>query len=69
MKEERHLITKIITQDFGISMHLKGGHYIEEAVILALQDSSIFVIQMYQTISEKTQQKCRQHRTHHTLCH
>ena len=27
------------------------------------------VIQMYQTISEKTQQKCRQHRTHHTLCH
>lgn len=24
---------------------------------------------MYQTISEKTQQKCRQHRTHHTLCH
>ena len=47
MKEERHLITKIITQDFGISMHLKGGHYIEEAVILALQDSSIFVMQMY----------------------
>lgn len=53
MKEERHLITKIITQDFGISMHLKGGHYIEEAVILALQDSSIFVMQMYQTIAEK----------------
>ena len=70
MKEvEKQLITKIITQDLGIFMHLKGGHYIEEAVTLALQDSSIFVMQMYQTISEKAQQKCRQHRTHHTLCH
>ena len=54
MKEvEKQLITKIITQDFGISMHLKGSHYIEEAAILALQDSSIFVMQMYQTIAEK----------------
>ena len=45
MKEvEKQLITKIITQDFGISMHLKGSHYIEEAAILALQDSSIFVM-------------------------
>lgn len=70
MKEvEKQRITKVITQDFGISMHLKGSHYIEEAVALALQDSSIFVMEMYQTISEKTQQKCRQHRTHHTLCH
>ena len=54
MKEvEKQLITKIITQDFGISMHLKGDHYIEEAAILALQDSSIFVMQMYQTIAER----------------
>ena len=54
MKEvEKQLITKIITQDFGISMHLKGGHYIEEAVTLALQDSSIFVMEMYQAIAEK----------------
>lgn len=54
MKEvEKQLITKIITQDLGIFMHLKGGHYIEEAVTLALQDSSIFVMQMYQTIAEK----------------
>ena len=45
MKEvEKQLITKVITQDFGISMHLKGGHYIEEAVALAFQDSSIFVM-------------------------
>ena len=42
MKEvEKQRITKVITQDFGISMHLKGSHYIEEAAILALQDSSI----------------------------
>jgi len=54
MKEvEKQRITKVITQDFGISMHLKGSHYIEEAVALALQDSSIFVMQMYQTIAEK----------------
>ena len=39
MKEvEKQRITKVITQDFGISMHLKGSHYIEEAVALALQD-------------------------------
>ena len=39
MKEvEKQLITKIITQDLGIFMHLKGGHYIEEAVTLALQE-------------------------------
>lgn len=30
MKEERQRITKIITQDFGISMRLKGNHYLEE---------------------------------------
>lgn len=54
MKEvEKQRIAKIITQDFGISMHLKGGHYIEEAVALALQDSSIFVMEIYQTIAEK----------------
>lgn len=54
MKEvEKQLITKIITQDFGISMHLKGGHYIEEAAILALQNPSIFVMEIYQTIAEK----------------
>ena len=47
MKEvEKQLITKIITQDFGISMHLKGGHYIEEAAILALQNPSIFVMEI-----------------------
>ena len=54
MKEvEKQLITKVITQDLGIPMRLKGSHYIEEAAILALQDSSIFVMQMYQTIAEK----------------
>ena len=54
MKEvEKQLITKVITQDLGISMHLKGGHYIKEAVALALQDSSIFVMEMYQIIAEK----------------
>lgn len=54
MKEvEKQRITKIITQDFGISMHLKGSHYIEEAVALALQDSSIFIMEIYQTIAEK----------------
>lgn len=54
MKEvEKQLITKIITQDFGISMHLKGGHYTEEAVALALQNPSIFVMEIYQTIAEK----------------
>lgn len=54
MKEvEKQRITKVITQDFGISMHLKGSHYIEEAVALALQDSSIFVMEMYQAIAEK----------------
>lgn len=54
MKEvEKQLIIKIITQDLGISMHLKGGRYIEEAVALTLQDPSIFVMQMYQTIAEK----------------
>lgn len=42
MKEvEKQLITKIITQDFGISMHLKGSHYLEEVVALALQNSSV----------------------------
>jgi hypothetical protein len=54
MKEvEKQLITKIITQDLGISMRLKGGHYLEEAVALSLQDSSVFVMEMYQTIAER----------------
>lgn len=30
MKEEKQRITKIITQDLGISMRLKGSHYLEE---------------------------------------
>ena len=34
-------------------MRLKGGHYLEEAVALSLQDSSVFVMEMYQTIAEK----------------
>lgn len=34
-------------------MRLKGGHYLEEAVALSLQDSSVFVMEMYQTIAER----------------
>ncbi len=53
MKEdEKQLITKIITQDLGISMHLKGGRYLEEAVILALKNSSISAIWMCQITAE-----------------
>lgn len=54
MKEvEKQLITKNITQDFGISIHLRGCRYIEEAVTLILQNSNIFVMEMYQNIAEK----------------
>lgn len=34
-------------------MRLKGSHYLEEAVALSLQDSSVFVMEMYQTIAER----------------
>ena len=34
-------------------MRLKGGNYLEEAVALSLQDSSVFVMEMYQTIAER----------------
>ena len=30
MKEERQRVTKVITQDLGISMRLKGSRYLEE---------------------------------------
>ena len=30
MKEERQRITKVITQDLGIPMRLKGSRYLEE---------------------------------------
>lgn len=53
MKEdEKQIITKIITQDLGISMHLKGDRYLEEAVILALKNSSISGMQMCQITAE-----------------
>lgn len=53
MKEvEKQLITKIITQDLGISMNLKGGRYLEEAVVLALKNSSISAMQMCQITAE-----------------
>lgn len=53
MKEQKQLISKIIIQDFGMPIHLKGSHYLQEAVILAIQNPSVFVMQIYQTIAEK----------------
>lgn len=63
MKEvEKQRITKVITQDFGISMHLRGGHF-------GTSRFKHFCNADVSNHSRKAQQKCCQHRTHHTLCH
>jgi len=47
-------------------------HFIN-TIIYIISASSILCVYVlnfiYKRISKKTQQKCRQHRTHHTLCH
>lgn len=42
-----------VTQNFGISPHLKGYHYIKDAAVLALQNPNIATMRIYQIIGER----------------
>lgn len=51
MKEKQHIIITIV-QGYGIPPHLKGYHYLKEAVVLVLQNPTISAKQIYQTIAK-----------------
>lgn len=51
-RNTRQLIADVIQQDIGFPAHLKGSYYLEEAVTLLLENESMPIMQVYQTMAK-----------------